>query len=326
MATGFNIGAVALRLSTQSTRAPSHRPAGWAADAAHRFLSALEPGSLRPGPAGLGSGEDPLPGLHTPPPRCVLTWWRGSSAVRSYGHKRHRGGPTLMTSSDPITRRGPHLQAHRTGVGASTEESGATTGFMAGTSLVESGRSPAGGGRRSHRTGLARRVKPGPWPEAPAYMGVCATEYGRVWRPQTPAASTVLVSPSSEQAAGVFPPRRGAAKAFEGRLHLGCNRPTRIRGPEPLRMTPAPALPCGNRPSGHLLRGFHLPLLAAIVWKETGATQGCAANCVPSDDACGRMQVDYAGASGRGRQGQAPRGPSLTQPGWLGCTGRPGPV
>lgn len=203
---------------------------------------------------------------------------------------------------------------------------------MAGASLGQSGRRPAGGGRCPHSVGLAGRVKPGATaPKAPAYVGsarrsaecLVPTDSRRFWQSRC---FSPRSEPSGGEVAGVFPPRHEAAKAFEGHLSAGCSSPTQIRGQETLRTTLRPALTCGNRLSGHLLRGFHLSLLDAIVWNEAGATRSCAASCVPSDDddvpagSEWAMRMLRAVGPGRARLHAAPRSPGPA--GWAAPAGR----
>lgn len=116
---GFNIGAVALRLSAQSTLAPSHNPAGWAAHAAHGFLAALEAGRPRPG---CRQGWVLRGPTSWPAPGPLLAVFlnlavRGALPSDLTGARTPPWGPALMTSSDPITCPRPHLQAHHTGAG-----------------------------------------------------------------------------------------------------------------------------------------------------------------------------------------------------------------
>lgn len=116
MTMGFNIGAVALRLSTLSTWAQSHNPAGWAAHAAHGFLAALEAGSPRPGcRQGWVLARTHFLACTRPPPRCVLTWWCGELCRPILaGHKRLRGArPHGLIGPDHLPTAPPSSTPHR---------------------------------------------------------------------------------------------------------------------------------------------------------------------------------------------------------------------
>lgn len=281
--------------------APSHNPAGWAAHAAHGFLAALEAGSPRPGcRQGWVLARTHFLACTRPPPRCVLTWWCGELCRPILaGHKRLRGArPHGLIGPDHLPTAPPSSTAHRGwrfNVG------------IWGDNWVH-GRSLSGSVRPQSRCRKTLLPQHGPGGASEARGHSRCSE------------------PSGGEVAGVFPPRHGAAKAFEGHLSAGCSSPTRIRGQEALRTTLRPALSCGNRLSAHLLRGFRLSLLDAIVWNEAGATRSCAASCVPSEDddvpaGCEwAMRVLRAVGPGRARLHAAPRSPGPA--GWAAPAGR----